>query len=65
MNDAESLRNEALRLLTSINGATNSAEAMNTLRRAMGLISLANRVGRHSSIMTEQSTLQQVITPGH
>ena len=52
MNEAESLRSEAVRLLRSVDGMP-LAEAMDVRRRAMRLIGLAARTGRHSPITIE------------
>jgi hypothetical protein len=62
MDEAEDLRNEALRLLKSVDSLP-PAEAMDIRREAMRLIGLANRIGRHSRIMTEQPSHRELLKP--
>ena len=62
MNDVESLRSEALRLLRSVDSLP-LADAMNILRHASRLLGLAVGIDHGSLVMTEQPTFQQALTP--
>ena len=63
MDDIDTLRTEALRLLASANSASESFETVKLRRRAARMIELADRIEqRGCMIMTEQPTLRAVLS---
>jgi hypothetical protein len=62
MNEAEDLRNEALRLLRSVDSLP-LADAMDVQRRAGRLLGLADRIDQGARIMSKQPTHRQVLNP--
>jgi hypothetical protein len=62
MNEADDLLNEATRLLRSVDSVP-LAEAMDIRRRAMRPVGVANRIGRHAPIMTDQPTHRELLKP--
>ena len=63
MDDIDTLRNEALRLLASANLVASPVEQLRIRRRAARMIELADRIEqRGATIMTEQPSMRALLT---